>query len=365
MRRVIVRANETGLVYRRGNLEQVLSMGSYWILPGRQVEVLTMHDRFVSKFDMNSLMKDERLSNLIDVVDVQDSEIALWYRDGKFQLPIFPGKCAFWKYNVSNDFQLINLNKVEVNAGIERKVLDRSVLAPYIFKTFVENYEKALLYVDGRFEKTLDAGTYYFWKAVRKIEIIKVDLRKQVLELNGQEILTRDKAALRVNIYAQYKIGDINKAVVEVKDYSKQMYAILQLAFRAYIGQLTLDELLNKKAELSAFVNDEIKAQFAEIGIEILNCGIKDVILPGDIKEIMNQVLVAEKRAQANVITRREETASTRSLLNTAKLMEDNEMLYRLKEMEYLEKVADRVNGITLAGGGQVLEQLRGLFASN
>jgi len=100
----------------------------------------------------------------------------------------------------------------------------------------------------------------------------------------------------------------------------------------------------------------------ATYGVELMSCGIRDIILPGEVKEIMNQVLVAEKKAQANIITRREETASTRSLLNTAKLMEENDMLFKLKEMEYIEKIADKINAISLAGGNQVLEQLKGIF---
>lgn len=97
--------------------------------------------------------------------------------------------------------------------------------------------------------------------------------------------------------------------------------------------------------------------------MEIVNAGIKDIILPGEIREIMNTVLVAEKKAQANVIMRREEVASTRSLLNTAKLMEENRTLMRLKEMEYLEKICDKVGSITLNGGKSVLDQLSELAA--
>ena len=77
----------------------------------------------------------------------------------------------------------------------------------------------------------------------------------------------------------------------------------------------------------------------------------------------MNQVLVAEKKAQANTIMRREETASTRSLLNTARLMEDNAMLWKLKEMEYVEKIADKINSISVGGNGKLLEQLKDIFA--
>ena len=73
-------------------------------------------------------------------------------------------------------------------------------------------------------------------------------------------------------------------------------------------------------------------------------------------------MLVAQKKAQANNITRREETASTRNLLNTAKLMEDNNMLFKLKEMEYVEKIAEKIGEITVSGGVQVIDQLKGLF---
>jgi hypothetical protein len=76
-------------------------------------------------------------------------------------------------------------------------------------------------------------------------------------------------------------------------------------------------------------------------------------------RDIMNQVLIAEKRAMANIITRREETASTRSLLNTAKLMEDNAMLYKLKEMEFVERIAENINSISVSGNGQIVDQLK------
>ena len=89
-----------------------------------------------------------------------------------------------------------------------------------------------------------------------------------------------------------------------------------------------------------------------------MDAGIRDIILPGEIREIMNSVLIAEKRAQANVITRREEVASTRSLLNTAKLMDENRTLYKLKELEYLERICENVGNISVNGNADLLSQL-------
>jgi regulator of protease activity HflC (stomatin/prohibitin superfamily) len=107
-----------------------------------------------------------------------------------------------------------------------------------------------------------------------------------------------------------------------------------------------------------------LKEKSASLGIEFIYAGVKDIILPGEIKDILNTVLLAEKQAQANVITRREETASTRSLLNTARLMDENKTLYRLKELEYLEKICERIGSISLTGGGGLLEQLNTLLMS-
>ena len=124
------------------------------------------------------------------------------------------------------------------------------------------------------------------------------------------------------------------------------------------MGRCRLDELLAGKEELSGIILEKMKEKQEEYCVKVTNVGIKDIILPGEIRDIMNTVLVAEKKAQANVIMRREEVASTRSLLNTAKLMEENKTLMRLKEMEYLEKICDKVGSITLNGGKSVLEQL-------
>jgi regulator of protease activity HflC (stomatin/prohibitin superfamily) len=151
-------------------------------------------------------------------------------------------------------------------------------------------------------------------------------------------------------------------ALNAIKNYEEQLYILMQLALREYIGAYTLDEILERKESISAHVVAAIKDKAAEMGLELFSAGVKDIILPGDVKDIINQVLIAEKKAQANVIMRREETASTRSLLNTAKIMDENKTLYRLKELEYIERISEKISSITLSTGGQIIEQLRQAF---
>lgn len=244
-------------------------------------------------------------------------------------------------------------------------ILLKPEILQYVRVYPVESYEKGMLLINGKIDRPLDKGVYYFWKNPTVLSVIKTDLRQQQMEIPGQEILTKDKAALRINFFARYRTVDIDKALVENKDFEKQLYVLIQLAIREYVGMNTLDELLERKDAVSEAIKVSIGEKASVLGVEIGDCVIRDIILPGEVKEIMNQVLVAEKRAQANIITRREETASTRSLLNTAKLMEENAMLFKLKEMEYVEKITEKVNNISLSGGGLVLDQLKNLFVSS
>ena len=215
----------------------------------------------------------------------------------------------------------------------------------------VANFAKGLLYSDGQLVDELNAGVKAFWKFNHKLMVDYVDTRVRVLEVSGQEILTKDKVSLRVNLTAQYRIKEPKLAKTRLSDVSDFLYKELQLVLRETIGTRTLDTLLSNKGELDQSVFNQAATKLAKFGIDLNSAGVKDIILPGEMKTILNQVVEAEKTAQANVIKRREETAATRSLLNTAKLMEQNPTLLRLKELETLEKVTEKVDKLTVFGG--------------
>ena len=174
----------------------------------------------------------------------------------------------------------------------------------------------------------------------------------------GQEILTRDKIGIRMNVSCMYKIRDAVEFAATVSELKRPLYSAVQLVIREIVGNYKLDELLESKEQISKEIYTALKAREMMFCVNFLTTGIKDIILPGEIRQIMNSVLVAEKTAQANVISRREEVASTRSLLNTAKLMDENQTLMRLKELEYIERICANVGSIHLNGSGDLLAQL-------
>ena len=151
---------------------------------------------------------------------------------------------------------------------------------------------------------------------------------------------------------------------INFKDFSTRLYFSTGADNTATFWGLldyepTVDELLEDKQVIDDVVSEQVKSRMLPFGMEIASLGVKDIVLPGDMKNILAQLVEAEKSAQANVIRRREETAATRSLLNTAKVMENNPVALRLKELETLERVAERIDNISVFGGlDQVLHGL-------
>jgi len=362
MKRVTVNTNSVGLVYKRKELKRVLTAGSYWLGFFENIEVYDQSKNFYASTELDLLLLNKTFKDLVNLVEVKDNELVLVYQNGNFKQVLKAGKHAFWIGLNNYSFVKTDLNQYEIAENIDRNTLENPQLSGYIKVFKVESYETGLMIVDGRLEKKLEPGNYIFWKNSNVIQVLKTDTRQLNMEIVGQEILTKDKAQLRINFSVQYKVINAIVALLENKEFDKQLYMVIQLALREFIGKMTFDELMENKEKISENVLEISAKKAAGLGVELLNCGVKDIVLPGDIKEIMNQVLIAEKRAQANLITRREETASTRSLLNTAKLMEDNTMLYKLKEMEYVEKIAEKIHTISLSGGGQIVDQLKQIF---
>ncbi len=363
MFRIRVNAYHIGLVFRNEEYRRTLTEGFYWMLPNERVLRYDCTKRFTPAMGLKILLKDEKLAALVHFIEVEDGALVLVFEGDNFKEVLTEGRYAYFKEPLEYRFVRVDLKKIEVTEEVSPQLLDHPAVQPFLRVYQIAPYEKGILLVNNQLEKELGPGKHYFWKNATPLSIILADTRQLQLEMNGQEILTSDKAALRINFYAEYKIVDVRRALFDNQNFEKQLYLLLQLVLRALIGRHTLDQLLSRKEDISNSLLTAVQARAMDLGLEVVYCGIRDVILPGEVKDILNQVLIAQKKAQANIIMRREETASTRSLLNTAKLMEDNEMLFKLKEMEYIERVADKISDLSISGGGQILEQLKTVFS--
>lgn len=365
MKKIIINENQRGFMFKNGKYIKMLAPGKYFASGGKEIEVADLEKPVkLEKCALDTVLSDKNVAKVVSVIEVADQELALHFVNGKFDSVLCRGKYAFWSLIDKHEYQIVDISTPEVSEDVSEFIFSK-ISSLYYTKVEVTEYQKARLYFNQKFIRILDAGTYYFWRNGVKVDVKYVDTRLKQMNITGQEILTQDKVSLRINFVCTYRVTDYVKIQTEIDDFAEQMHVAVQLALREYVGKYKIDEILENKVEMTEFVFAKLKAKEKELFVEITDAGVKDIILPGEIREIMNTVLVAEKRAQANVITRREEVSSTRSLLNTAKLMDENKTLYKLKELEYIERICENVGNINLNGNTDVLSQLTGILRSN
>lgn len=364
LKRIVIAQHERGVYLKDRSIVKILEPGIYRVFDLLGRVAVEVHNLTVPEFNhpyVDVLVKNNRelVNEHFQFIELGEYEVGLVYKNGKLNGVLAPGtRQLYWKGLVDVKVEVLNIEqdyavpkeKVGLIAHARMDAMPREVIN-YVYVSEVADNHVGLLIVDGELVESLKPGLYVYWKFNRNVKVEQVELRMQVMEVQGQEILTKDKVSLRVNLSAQYQVTDPVNARSKLVNMTDYVYRELQFALRQAVGTRTLDTLLANKDELDKVIFDEVKVKVTEFGIEIRSVGVKDVILPGDMKDILNQVVEAEKVAQANVIKRREETAATRSLLNTARLMEDNPTLMRLKELEVLEKVTEKVDKLTVFGG--------------
>ena len=330
MKTFIITENQKGLVFKNGKFVKILHAGKARQHRNETIEVVDLSAPLRSNYaHVDTLMENEEIRALTVTAEIGDEELGLHYVNGTFASALPKGKFIFWNVHDKHEVKTVDISSPIVDSSIPKHVF-ASIPHTYFTTFSIRPHMKARLYFDEKLVALLEPGVYYYWKCSTNVKCEPIDTRMIRLDVNGQELLTKDKVGIRINFVTNYRVTDYVKVVNEIDDYEEQIHVSAQLALRDFVGKYTLDEILEMKEEMSSYVTERLKEREKTLYVEISDSGVKDIILPGAIREIMNTVLVAEKRAQANVITRREEVASTRSLLNTAKLIEENKTLQRL-----------------------------------
>jgi len=356
--------DERALLFDRKDFVRVLGAGEHRFFD-------PLHRLSVEVFPLSKTQFEHRLADYLlkaepemvgrefHVAQLGPTEVGLRFENGVLLEVLAPStRRLYWKGYIDIRLETVDIaEKFAVSAPLVTQLVasgprvSKVVGSDGVLSIQIPQDQVAVLYVDGKVHGLLEAGRHAFWRFNRDLRVDIVDLRLQVLEVAGQEILTKDKVNLRVNLTAGYRVSDVLLAFSRQAKPVDYLYKELQFGLRAAVGTRTLDELLENKTVIDDVVGEHIKRRVVGYGLEVESVGVKDIILPGEMKTILAKVVEAEKAAQANVIRRREETAATRSLLNTAKVMEDNPVALRLKELETLEKVTEKIDKISVFGG--------------
>ncbi|MBX2856521.1 MAG: slipin family protein [Rhodobacteraceae bacterium] len=360
-RRLTVKENQRVIALHKGRFMDILGPGEHLFsgYDGHLMTDMELETHDLTRPELVTSLEAALFRERTDLVEAHlievrtgPDEVGVVLRDGRIYAILKPdGRSVFWKDAGPWEVERIDVSAdLALPAGLQRR-FERFGATDRITRFNVEQEQVGLLFVDGAFLRMLAPGAHMFWNVGRRVMVKLIETRRQSLDVTGQEILTKDRVSIRVNLAAEYRVVDPVKAATMVKDFADALYREVQYAFRKSLGAKTLDEILEQKISVDAEAAERVRTAMKEIGLEVGEIALKDVVLPGEMREILNTVVLAEKEAQANVIRRREETAATRSLLNTAKVMEENPIMLRLKELEALETIAEKVDSLVVHNG--------------
>jgi hypothetical protein len=361
VRLIRIETYERGLVFVDGAFSRLLAPGRHFVtepLRCRQVEKVSIRQPWLRHRDLEVILKSGALAGQALVLDIKDHERALVWIDGRLDSVRGPGLYAIWTLFHEIRVELIDARPVRFEHPELARVLAAEGGQLLLESATVASGWTALVFVNGRLAESLPPGLHAFWRGEGDLRIFQLDLREQSVDISGQEIMTADKVTLRMNAVVTYRVTDPVKATTEVEGYAQALYRQAQLALRAVVGTRELDALLSEKDGVVAELEGMVRTRAEALGIEVRTVGLRDVILPGEMREILNRVTEARKAAEAALITRREETAAIRSQANTARLYESNPTLMRLRELEVLERVTEKANLSVVLGEGGLADRV-------
>lgn len=222
----------------------------------------------------------------------------------------------------------------------------------------IYEYERGLMYEQGKLLGVLEAGRYRVWPfSRRKIKVI--DVRQASIQVANQKLLTADQITVTLNVIADYEVADVAAAQHKVANFRTQLYEDAQLAVRNAVGAVTVDELLAKRSEINTQILAELRTAAERYGITVLKVGIKDVILAPKVRDLLMREVEAKRLAQAMLIGAREEVAALRALANAAQLAAAHPQLLRLRELDTVRAFAATPGNTVVVGVGNGLPLTR------
>ncbi len=354
---IYIKTNERAILLVNG-------LPKRWLEPGRHWKIAWSGKVEVKRLDTDALIANIRPEHAalapaeeLERVLIEGEQRAIVWQRGKPVRWLGVGLWHVWRVDPT-----VRVERVDVSQIATKPLASElaTIVSPSDYvEQMVPTGHVAQRYVDGALDAIVKPGRHAAWTVTHKVTYALVDLREKILQVSGQDVMTRDRVTLRLNVAAAYRVADPERLAAVARDPDDVLYVAVQMAIRQAVTSRTLDELLAARDAVASELEAAVSVRAEAVGLQVRSVGLKDMVLPGDMKVLLNRVIEARKQAEANVILRREEAAATRALAQTAKLLEDAPVLQKLKELESLEKLAAQVGDIHLVVGSDGLDKLK------
>ena len=272
---------------------------------------------------LDVIVRSGALADRAIVLDLKDYERALVWIDGRFSHLLPPGLYAYWTGVRQVKVEVIDARKVRFEHA-DLPVISRAQMAERVLElAVVEPHNLGVLFIDGECQGTLLPGRYAFWKNMAQVKLVQQDMREAMIDITGQDIMTADKVTLRVNAVATYRVTDARQAVSVVDDAKQALYREAQLSLRAVVGGRELDAFLTDKDAVANELAAMVRPRASALGVELISVGIRDIIMPGEMKDLMNKVTEARRQTKPTTATARAAPSAVRPI----RLLQDNPTL--------------------------------------
>jgi len=227
----------------------------------------------------------------------------------------------------------------------------------------VNQYERGIKFTFGKFTSVMNPGWRLVWPIIQSYQ--KVDVRVKAVDVPDQNAITRDNVSVRVNAVIYYKVGDAEKAVIEVEDFRYAISQYAQTTMRNIVGEVTLDELLSSRDKIAERIREIVDKETDAWGLQVQNVELKDVSLPGDMERTIGKQAEAEREKRAVIINSEGELAAAQNISKAAEMLAQTPGALHLRTLQSVNDMSsDQSNTVVFMLPVEALHALEG-FAKN
>ncbi len=223
----------------------------------------------------------------------------------------------------------------------------------------INQYERGVRFTFGKFTSIMEPGWRIVWPIIQGYQ--RVDVRTKAVDVPDQNAITRDNVSVRVNAVIYYKVGDANKAVIEVEDYRYAISQYAQTTMRNIVGEVTLDELLSSRDKIADRIREIVDKETDAWGLKVQNVELKDVSLPPELERTIGKQAEAEREKRAVIINSEGELAASQNIARAAEMLAHSPGALHLRTLQSINDMSsDQSNTVVYMIPMELLKAMEG-----
>lgn len=219
----------------------------------------------------------------------------------------------------------------------------------------LDQYEKALTFTLGRYTGTKEPGLRFIFPIFQRL--IRVDMRVRTLDIDKQQVMTKDNVPVDVNGVVFFKVNKPEDAIIKVQNFEYAISRQAQTALRDVCGSMDLDTVLTERQKIGEEIREIVDKETDQWGLDVSVIKLQDIEVPDDLKRIMSRQAAAEREKRANIIKSEGDRDAAKNLALAAETMSKSKGAMQLRTLQTLDGLGPTAsNTVIMALPVEVME---------